>query len=75
MKPKFQHTETWPETVWPSHRLCYRPAVFLCRLSLIALSSPQGKIRCAFQKYFYLFYYFFLKIALSPELRNFKLRK
>jgi hypothetical protein len=46
-QPELQHTVTRSAAAWPSHRLCYRPAVFVRLPRLIALSLPQRKIRCA----------------------------
>jgi len=55
LKYKLHHTVTLSATAWPSWRLCYRPSVFYRHLRLTALPFPQGKIRCAFQKCYYIY--------------------
>ena len=65
LKSDFQHTGTWMAAAWspppPPPRMCCRPVLFFLQLQLIALSFPQGRIRCAFQKRSYIFA--FLKIG------------
>ena len=58
--PNFSTCGTWSATVWPPHRLCYRPAVFFHHLHVIALSLACGITRLTFKKYdYYNFYSFF----------------
>jgi len=46
-----KNTGTCSAAPWPSHRLCYRPAVFFYILRLIALALPQRN-RCGFKSVF-----------------------
>ena len=53
--------------------VCYRPAIFVHRLRLIALSVQHGKFRRNFQKLYYFNFLNFSKIFQAWKLRNFKL--
>jgi hypothetical protein len=66
LKSRLQHTGMWSPAAWPPHlQGCY-PVVFFLYLSLMALSCPQGIIRRAFPKCYYLSFFFtFLKLCES----------
>ena len=55
LKSQLQHTGNYSAAAWLPRSPCCRPAVFFCRLTVAALSLPQGKIRRDFQSchYFY----------------------
>ena len=55
LKYKLQHTGTLSAAAWPSRRLCFCPSIFFRHLRPTALPFPQGKIRCAFQKRYYIY--------------------
>lgn len=60
LNSEVQHTVTWTATEWLPHRLCYRPAIFVRYLLLIAFPLPQWNIRRAFQIcYFFQIYLYF----------------
>jgi hypothetical protein len=74
LKFQLQHTETWSASAWPFCRQCYRPAIFIRHLRLIALSFPYGKIWRAFYKLHYFnFVFTIFKIAYGWKSRNLKL--
>ena len=73
LKTPNSSTMETPAAAWPPRRLCYRPAVFVCYLSPIALSFSQGKIRRAFKNVTMLFYFIYFLNCLTLKFRNVKL--
>jgi hypothetical protein len=58
-------------TARPPDSFCYRPAVFFRNFSLTELSFPHAKIRRAFQKSLFKFFFFYiLKMSFSQKLRK-----